>query len=125
MPTAFSSVASAAAKRVASFGSPLRPSVAIGGHSVNGARSRATRPPSWSTLTQSGNSARELLGVVGQLGDLLGRFDVAREQDDPAKLKLARERTQLGRNGLSLAGCRSAAGRCRGELQKAHHIIEP
>ena len=26
--------------------SPLRPSVAIGGHSVNGAFSRATRPPS-------------------------------------------------------------------------------
>ena len=41
----------------ASASSPLRPSVAIGGHSVNGAFSRATRPPSWSTLTHSGSSA--------------------------------------------------------------------
>ena len=38
--------------------SPLRPSVAIGGHSVNGAFSRATRPPSWSTLTQAGSLGR-------------------------------------------------------------------
>ena len=36
--------------------SPLRPRAAIGGHSVNGAFSRATRPPSWSMLTQSGRS---------------------------------------------------------------------
>ena len=45
-PTARSSAASALANRAASFSSPLRPSVCIGGHSVNGDRSRATRPPS-------------------------------------------------------------------------------
>ena len=36
----------ARANRSASATSPLRPSVAIGGHSVNGAFRRATRPPS-------------------------------------------------------------------------------
>jgi hypothetical protein len=44
------------AKRSASASSLLRPSVTAGGHSVNGALRRATRPPSWSTLTQSGQS---------------------------------------------------------------------
>src|SRR6267143_1778534 len=43
MPTAFSSKASARAKRSASFSSPLRPRVAIGGHSVNGDLRRAAR----------------------------------------------------------------------------------
>ena len=38
--------ASAAAKRVASDSCALRPSVIAGGHTVNGALSRATRPPS-------------------------------------------------------------------------------
>ena len=46
MPTARSSAASARANRAASATEPARPSVAIGGHTVNGARSRATRPPS-------------------------------------------------------------------------------
>jgi len=46
IPTARSSAASAAAKREASAASPLLPSTAIGGHSVNGAFKRATRPPS-------------------------------------------------------------------------------
>ena len=32
------------------------------------------------------------------LGDLLGRFDVALEQDDPAQVELARERPHLRRN---------------------------
>ena len=45
-PTALSSAASARAKRSASATLPLRPSVAFGGHSVNGRFSRATRPPS-------------------------------------------------------------------------------
>ena len=52
----FQLAASARANRSASASSPLRPSVAIGGHSVNGAFSRATRPPSWSTLTHTGMS---------------------------------------------------------------------
>src|SRR5258705_337665 len=56
MPTVLSSVASARANRSDSRTSPLRPSVAIGGHWVNGAFTRAPRPPSWSTDTQSGRS---------------------------------------------------------------------
>ena len=48
MPTASSSSASALANRSASASDalPARPSVAIGGHFVNGSFSRATRPPS-------------------------------------------------------------------------------
>ena len=90
-------------ERAASAGSPLRPSMAIGGHSVNGARSRATRPPSWSTLTQSGNSAASVLRVARELGHLLGRFDVAAKQDDAAELKLARQRSAAP-EGIVVAG---------------------
>ena len=46
MPTAFNSAASARANRSARTASPLRPSVAIDGHTVKGALRRATRPPS-------------------------------------------------------------------------------
>jgi hypothetical protein len=63
-----SSAASAAAKRRASPSSPRRPSTAIGGHSVNGAFRRATRPPSWSTLTHNGTDGTSCCGVVGELG---------------------------------------------------------
>src|SRR5687767_5526528 len=38
---------------------------------------------------------RERLEVMRELGDLLWRFDIPREQDDAAQLKLARERMQL------------------------------
>src|SRR5438132_229618 len=46
MPVALSSTASARANRSARRASPLRPSAAMGGHSVKGALRRATRPPS-------------------------------------------------------------------------------
>jgi hypothetical protein len=46
MPTARNSAARARANRSVSFSSPLRPSVIIGGHTVNGDLRRATRPPS-------------------------------------------------------------------------------
>ena len=36
--------------------------------------------------------------IEGQLGDLLGLGDVAREQDDAAQAELLRERSKLGRN---------------------------
>ncbi len=45
-PTARSSAANAAANLAASFSSPDRPSASIGGHSVSGCLSLATRPPS-------------------------------------------------------------------------------
>ena len=57
-PTDASSRAIARANRAASASSPARPSAAIGGHSVNGRRIRATRPPSWSTATQAGTDRR-------------------------------------------------------------------
>lgn len=41
---------------------------------------------------------REPLQIVHELGHLLGRLDVAREQDDPADVELARERLQLRRH---------------------------
>ena len=65
---------------------------------MNGAFSRATRPPSWSTLTQSGRLGRQRLDVVRQLGHLLRRLDVAREQDHAAERELARQRSQLRRD---------------------------
>ena len=100
MPTACSSAASARAKRSASSRSPApaRPSVIIGGHSVNGRFSRATRPPSWSTLTQSGVSPASSCDCARQVGDLLRRLDVAREEDHAAEIELARDRAHLGRD---------------------------
>ena len=70
----------------------------IGGQRVNGSFSRCTRPPSWSTLTQSGSSCCSVARRERDLGHLLGRFDVAREQDEPAEVELARERAQLDRD---------------------------
>ena len=100
MPTASSSAASAVANRAASASDcPARPSVAIGGHFVNGSFSRATRPPSWSTLTHAGMLAAQRLALGGELGHLLRRFDVAAEQDHAAQIELARQRAQFHRDG--------------------------
>ena len=73
------------------------PSVAIGGHSVNGVFSRATRPPSWSTLTQSGRSRASARASTASSATCSGRLDVAREQDDAAEVELARQRAQSRR----------------------------
>ena len=56
MPQACSSAASACPIFRAVSSEPCRPSARKGGHSVHGARMRATRPPSWSTETRSGRS---------------------------------------------------------------------
>ena len=99
MPTARSSAASAAANRAASATSPLRPSAAIGGHSVNG----ALQPRDAAAFLIDAHPERQLgrqrLHVVRQLGHLLGRLDVAREEDDAAERELARERSHLGSDG--------------------------
>jgi hypothetical protein len=63
---------------------------------VNGAFNRATRPPSWSTLTHRGSRAQGDR-LETQLGDLLRLLDVAREQDDAAKPELTRQGLQLDR----------------------------
>ena len=56
---------------------PSRPSARSGGHTVQGSRSRATRPPSWSTATSRGRSwpaSRAIdLQLAHELGHLLGR----------------------------------------------------
>ena len=52
-----SSRPSAPATARVSSGVPASPSRRIGGHCVQGARSRCTRPPSWSIATHSGVSA--------------------------------------------------------------------
>ena len=67
----------------------------MGGHSVNGAFRRATRPPSWSMLTQSGQVGDQPGGLVGQLGDLPRLGDVAREQNDAAQAELACQGAQF------------------------------
>ena len=68
--------------------SPMRPSARSGGQTVQGSRSRATRPPSWSTATSSGRSwpasRAQRLQLAHELGHLLGRVDVAGEEDDVA-----------------------------------------
>ena len=96
-PTARNSTASARANCRANSTSPLRPSVAIGGHSVNPRLNRATRPPSWSTLTHGGRSRGQRRDLARHLGDLRGLLDVAREVDDAAQRELARQRAQLHR----------------------------
>ena len=55
-PQLRSSLASAAAKRAVSEGF-RSPKTRMGGHSVQGARRRCTRPPSWSSATVRGASA--------------------------------------------------------------------
>ncbi len=69
----------------------------MGGQRVNGSLSRWTRPPSWSTLNQSGVSLRQRLAGQGQLGDLGRRLDVAREDDQPAEIEFAGDLAHLGR----------------------------
>ena len=98
-PTASSSAAIALAKRAASAASLARPSVIIGGQRVNGSFSRWTRPPSWSTLNQSGVSLRSDSAGERELGHLRRRLDVAREDDQPAEVELARDLAHLRRQG--------------------------
>ena len=102
MPTACSSAASARANRAASASSPLRarasPSAAT---RVNGPFSRATRPPSWSTLTHSGSSCGQRLRLAREVGDLLGLVDVAGEEDHAAEIELAGERLELRRDRVA------------------------
>ena len=64
---------------------------------VNGRLSRATRPPSWSTLTHSGSSSASVLRLARDLGDLLRLVDVAGEEDDAAEIELAGQRPELRR----------------------------
>ena len=45
---------------------------------------------------------RERLRLPRQIRDLLGRLDVAREEDDAAEIELARERSGLGRQIVSV-----------------------
>ena len=77
---------------------PARPSVIIGGHSVNGRFSRATRPPFLVDADPQRDLAGQLLRLARQIGDLLGRLDVAREEDDAAEIELARQRPDLRRH---------------------------
>ena len=102
MPTALSSAASARANRSASAASPLRPSVAIGGHSVNGAFSRATRPAFLIDADPERQVRHEPRGLVAELGDLLRLGDVAGEQDHAAEAELARQRSQFDRQLLAV-----------------------
>src|SRR5256885_1331195 len=46
--------------------------------------------------------AGERLRFARQIGDLLGRFDVAREEDDAAQIELARERAHVRRQRVPL-----------------------
>ena len=92
MPTARSSAASARANRAASSSSPLRPSVSIGGHTVNG----DFKPRDPAALLIDADPQRQLLRerlrLARDLGDLLRLLDVAREEDDPAEIELPRQR---------------------------------
>ena len=58
--------------------SPLRPSAAIGGHSVNGASQPRDAPAFLIDADPERQLRRQRLDVVRQLGHLLGRLDVAR-----------------------------------------------
>ena len=91
MPTARSSAASARAKRSARRSSPLRPSVIIGGHTVKG----VLQPRDPSAFLIGADPQRKLVGellrLAREIRDLLRRVDVAREEDDAAKVELTRE----------------------------------
>ena len=66
---------------------PRRPTARSEGQTVHGSRSRATRPPSWSTPHQGQvvpGVPRDPLQLAHELGHLLGPVDVAGEQDDVA-----------------------------------------
>ena len=65
---------------------------------MNGDFSRATRPPSWSMLTQSGTSATSRAASYAQLGDLRGLGDVPREEDDASQPEVPGKRPQFDRD---------------------------
>src|SRR3954468_9944022 len=127
MPTACSSAASARANRSASFSSaglPTRPSVSIGGHSVNGRFNRATRPPSWSTLTHSGSSEASACDCRDRSATCSGASTLrAKKMTPPRSNSRASDRTSGGRSCPSkptIANCPT----CRRSSRKdIHHMI--
>ena len=88
--------------------------------------SRATRPPSWSTATSSGSSwpgvARHRLQLAHEIGHLLGRCHVAREQDDAADPELADERLHVGRGG---GPSKPTMKRCPTRADESPHLSRP
>jgi hypothetical protein len=73
------------AKRSASFSSPLRPSVSIGGHSVNG-RLQSRDPAALLIHAHpERHVARQRLRLAREIGDLRGLGDVACEQMMPPR----------------------------------------
>ena len=65
---------------------------------------------------------RQRLHVVRELGHLLGRLDVARKEDDAAQRELARERSHLGGDRLSPAGCRSSSCPMSRRMDAGHAV---
>ncbi len=101
MPTAFSSSASAFANRAASFSAcpfSALPSAAIGGHRVNGSREPRDAAALLIDADPQGLLVGQFLRRIRDLGDLLGRFDVALEQDDAAQVELAGQRAHFRRD---------------------------
>ena len=121
MPTAASSRASARAKRSASGSEPARPSVAIGGQRVNGSFRRATRPPSWSMLTQSGIARPSASTSAASSATCSGASTLRLKRIGAAEIELARQRPPLGRNrhARETADQRAVRSRARGERHRA------